>query len=91
MAVEKDDARRMPSEARRLERAPGLGRQCLLASWADGTTGLLQELDGAVIEVARYADRPLLAGAVRLGTRLVVASPDGDRLRVLGIGRRVVR
>ncbi|MEZ0333491.1 MAG: hypothetical protein ACAI18_05755 [Gemmatimonadales bacterium] len=91
MAVEKDGARRMPSEARRLERAPGLGRQCLLASWADGTTGLLQERDGAVIEVARYADRPLLAGAVRLGTRLVVASPDGDRLRVLGIGRRVVR
>ena len=44
-----------------------------------------------MVEVARYADRPLLAGAVRVGARLVVPSPDGDRLLVLGIGRRVVR
>jgi hypothetical protein len=90
MALDNDRAR-TPKAARRLERAPGLGRQAVLATWADGSTGLLQERDGAVVEIARYVGRPMLAGAVRLGSRLVFASPEGDRLRVIGIGRRVVR
>jgi hypothetical protein len=86
-----NDRTRTPKAARRLERAPGLGRQAILATWADGATGLLQERDGTVVEVARYVARPLLAGAVRLGSRLVFAAPNSDCLRVIGIGRRVVR
>lgn len=76
--------------ARSLERAAGLRRQGVLATWGDGTVGLLQDRQGSVAEVVRYQSRPLLAGAVRIGDRLVIPTDPGDRLRVVGIGRRVV-
>jgi hypothetical protein len=90
LALDTDRGGLTAQPARQLERAGGLARQAVLATWADGSTGLLQERDGQAVEVARYAERPLLAGAVRVGKRLVFAAPKGDRLRVVALGRRVV-
>ncbi len=90
-SADTDDGSRRVEAARDLQPARALGRQAVIATWEDGSIGLLQERGGLVVEVARYAERPMLAGAVRLGNRLVIESPERDSLRVIGIGRRAVR
>jgi hypothetical protein len=73
-----------------LSSASALRRGGLLATWADGSAGLLEERNGEPVEVVHYESTPMLAGAVRIGNRLVIATDGADRLRVLGLGRSVV-
>ena len=83
-------ARRSLPPVAALSRGSALRRGGLLATWEDGSAGLLEERNGEPVEVVHYESPPMLAGAVKIGNRLVVA--DGsDRLRVLGLGRSVVR
>ncbi|MFG2472317.1 hypothetical protein ACGFXB_43755 [Streptomyces canus] len=72
-----------------LVRASGLRRGTVLATLEDGRAALMARHGDQVAEVAEFADAPLLAGAVRIGSALVIVSDTPDRLRVLRVGPTV--
>ncbi|MCR2816863.1 hypothetical protein [Microbacterium jiangjiandongii] len=74
---------------RTLSRAGRMRRSGLLARWDDGSAGLLEDHDGEPVEVAHFAEPPLLANALRIGARLIIADDSAERLRVLRMGRSV--
>ena len=70
-------------------RASGLRRGTVLATLEDGRAALLARQGDQVVEVAEFADAPMLAGAVRIGSALVMVADTPDRLRVLRVGPTV--
>lgn len=81
--------RRALAAVRALSRAGRMRRGGLLALWDDGSAGLLEDHDGEPVEVAHFAEPPLLANALRIGYSLIVGDEGAERLRVLRVGRSV--